>query len=84
MIEEYTADTASSGDACLMMTSYEKLLEAKDMSEFYHSLEDGLDIQDYDDRLEVYLGEQAWFIPIYKQTIWMAALHGRDTFTMFD
>lgn len=82
--EEYNADTVGTADACLYTGTYSELFEAKDMNPFYRSLEDQMDIRDYDDRLESWLYEQSWFVPIDRQTTWTAALHGRDTLAMFE
>lgn len=83
-LQEYNAEASKTADAYLLTGTYSDYLKTKDMSPFYRSLQDNMDISEYDDCLETYLGEQAWLLPVYRETIWTAAIHGYDTLSVFE
>lgn len=83
-LQEYNAEAAKTADAYLFTGTYSDYLKTKDMSPFYRSLQDNMDISEYDDCLETYLGEQAWLLPVYRETVWTAAIHGYDTLSIFE
>lgn len=77
-----SSDIQEDVDFYLYTGSYEDLLKTKDMGDLYRQLND-IAIEDYADILERYLGDQAWFIPLYSQTTWVASLHGNNTVNLF-
>lgn len=83
-LQEYNAEASKTADAYLFTGTYSDYLKTKDMSPFYRSLQDNMDISEYDDCLETYLGEQAWLLPVYRETIWTAVIHGYDTLSVFE
>lgn len=78
-LEEFQADTdnAQSADAYLYYGSSDELLQGKDLQPFFDTLDD-VEMKDYNDKLEKYLGEKAWFMPLYTQLDWYGNLHGYE------